>query len=1292
MIRPKTLIVTSKSDEWEAIKLYIRVFGKEFKTNFKGGALLGGLPGKNKWHSILLIPPLAHYGQTEAAEHLMKWVGQVKSVKNVILVGTSGGIPNVVNLGDVVYSSRVLFPSQRCETARVSVTETPVSDSFLRIARTLTNKDVDKELEWMDHLKSFLTSREIKRNNIKVGFELHSKLNSGIIGTSSHKITDKNTANCWNKELGVVCIEQEAEGVGRVARTNNKEFFVVRSVSELIYGNATSKIKIPVKISTLIAASACGFLLKQIDGDLRLNIHSIPSARISELINGDEWIKGATNMDEDIHFSSYYVRMSTKKYLPLEFKDFGYESIIALYEKFTENYYIRKSEVESVSNKLIEKMLNDGDWFEGILNKIRVKCDELLKVFAVQDYMEEKRFVDTLGRLSESSISDIYKKHNKAHLELYSLARIPETLDRGIATFTNYLMLYLQSKIDSKNEKIDKKHAFLILTEPEESTIFEHLDMELDSITGVVKNKLEEQQVRLDNMINFHLYLPQNTKNEIEEYHSKIAYQIYHGLVNKQIVSLEQVYERIRKRIEENSERRISRPSNVNEIVSRKKEIIERLNIDESHKRIFEFYWQIGIVKAYRKYVQQRNFYLLDSVVEEISKRLAVKEFVIRNLSYDEVEKLLQNKNRLLEYEEIAKSRSVFCALIIDGNDESIKGGRDFLWIKDKFIKYKGAFKFGGTSLVSVGRVKGKAKIINNRADLIKKSLSKNEIMVSNEIGPELFEVLKTCKGVVTDQGGVTSHISAIIRGLHIPAIVGVEGILEKVHDNDLMDLDTESGGIKVFSRPGISSLRMDAEIMEGIEDLSIAGSKAFNLAKVKRSGYDVPEFFIIPLASFTNQVVLSSKEDAGSEIQSNIEEDLMALLDLFNSEFYSIRSSFSDEDVKDGQNPGAYVTLVDVEKADVPVVLREIINNYWSKGIPTANGSIIIQEMILGDVSGITYTSDPAGDQEGNSKMIIEVNSGGNEEITSGSSIPVRYSFDKRSESLDVLPSFNKNQGDIDYLDIFIRSPSILKTFTDLASLFNKPLDIEWTLKDGKTFILQARPIVSVNRSRTPSGIQFVPKSTASIYAYYRIPTHLRRHMLMSAALANLILDNWSGSQINRALVTKVLLTHDLGNIVKDPASRFGSSYSTNTNYWSAVRKSMIRRYGKDDHDVTIKIVRDELKLGDEVIQLLGNKNFIKNEETFRNKDYVVKLAAYCDQKIGPLGVMDLSERLEEAKVRYSGIKDASVSSDWFEELKGYGLAIEKQLQEFCSQDLTKITNGDLDLYLKQLKRYRFD
>ena len=86
--------------------------------------------------------------------------------------------------------------------------------------------------------------------------------------------------------------------------------------------------------------------------------------------------------------------------------------------------------------------------------------------------------------------------------------------------------------------------------------------------------------------------------------------------------------------------------------------------------------------------------------------------------------------------------------------------------------------------------VKGKSvgeKIATGKAHVIKDvthlpSFNPGEILIANTTTPDWEPVMKTAAAIVTNRGGRTCHAAIISRELGIPAVVGAEGAMEKIH------------------------------------------------------------------------------------------------------------------------------------------------------------------------------------------------------------------------------------------------------------------------------------------------------------------------------------------------------------------------------------------------------------------------------------------------------------------------------------------------------------------------------
>ena len=207
--------------------------------------------------------------------------------------------------------------------------------------------------------------------------------------------------------------------------------------------------------------------------------------------------------------------------------------------------------------------------------------------------------------------------------------------------------------------------------------------------------------------------------------------------------------------------------------------------------------------------------------------------------------------------------------------------------------------------------------------------------------------------------------------------------------------------------------------------------------------------------------------------------------------------------------------------------------------------------------------------------------------------------------------------------------------------------------------------------------------KTIINIYDEYGIPNNLRLHMLRVAGIGKYILENWSGPKIDEASLLKVLLLHDMGNIVKMDEDVFLDKYS------KTLRAQYLSKYGNNDHLLSHDIGKG-LGLTNEELKLMDDKIFIKNDETIKSEDYARKIGAYADQRAAPDGVYPILKRLREAQQRYKNKPGSSMNSPRTEYLIECALQLEKQIFYYCKIDPTNITNDRINLYIDKLKDYK--
>ena len=95
----------------------------------------------------------------------------------------------------------------------------------------------------------------------------------------------------------------------------------------------------------------------------------------------------------------------------------------------------------------------------------------------------------------------------------------------------------------------------------------------------------------------------------------------------------------------------------------------------------------------------------------------------------------------------------------------------------------------------ATGRVSANALVIEN-PDRIIQQLPKGIILVSSQITPDWLPVLQLVSGIITEQGGLTSHGAIIARELGIPAVVGVHNATTLIQNGDRLLIDGDTGEV----------------------------------------------------------------------------------------------------------------------------------------------------------------------------------------------------------------------------------------------------------------------------------------------------------------------------------------------------------------------------------------------------------------------------------------------------------------------------------------------------------------
>ncbi|MCT9095752.1 phosphoenolpyruvate synthase [Haloarchaeobius sp. HME9146] len=95
----------------------------------------------------------------------------------------------------------------------------------------------------------------------------------------------------------------------------------------------------------------------------------------------------------------------------------------------------------------------------------------------------------------------------------------------------------------------------------------------------------------------------------------------------------------------------------------------------------------------------------------------------------------------------------------------------------------------------SPGVASGKARIVKKLDQLDK--VGEGDIIVTEMTTPDMVPAMKRAAGIITDEGGMTSHAAIVSRELGVPAVVGAGNATSTLDDGQLITIDGDKGTIR---------------------------------------------------------------------------------------------------------------------------------------------------------------------------------------------------------------------------------------------------------------------------------------------------------------------------------------------------------------------------------------------------------------------------------------------------------------------------------------------------------------
>jgi len=315
-------------------------------------------------------------------------------------------------------------------------------------------------------------------------------------------------------------------------------------------------------------------------------------------------------------------------------------------------------------------------------------------------------------------------------------------------------------------------------------------------------------------------------------------------------------------------------------------------------------------------------------------------------------------------------------------------------------------------------------------------------------------------------------------------------------------------------------------------DDIESVGGKGASLGELTDAGLPVPPGFVVTADTYRTfleetgieeelfEAVDVDPEDStalaeaesrakelvlDTELPADIREEVLAAYDDLDdgAAFVAVRSSATAEDLPDASFAGQQETFLNITGEDlVDRVKRCWASLFTQRAIyyrqeqgfehSKVNIAVVVQRMVDAEKSGVMFTSHPSTGAE---KVIIEAAWGLGEAVVSGAVSPDNYVVDRATGEVEDVTVADKkvmHEKDPETGETVERAvPDEKRTervlsddeIQELVTLgervedhYETPQDVEWAMAGGETYMLQSRPITTIDEdaaaeSATESG-----------------------------------------------------------------------------------------------------------------------------------------------------------------------------------------------------------------------------
>ena len=200
-------------------------------------------------------------------------------------------------------------------------------------------------------------------------------------------------------------------------------------------------------------------------------------------------------------------------------------------------------------------------------------------------------------------------------------------------------------------------------------------------------------------------------------------------------------------------------------------------------------------LKDYLKSCINELEYFAEPLFDELERRTKLPKNYTKDLAPTEILELLDWKkvdNNLFD-ERINHNIIIY----IFGEIITLNG-READEFEETYLKVKSsvAKEFKGRIACS-GKVTGRVAVVKGHEDFHK--VKQGDVLVVLNTSPDYVPILKKVSAIVAEEGGLTAHVSVISREFGIPCLVGIHHITQYLKDDDLVEVDANTGIVKIL-------------------------------------------------------------------------------------------------------------------------------------------------------------------------------------------------------------------------------------------------------------------------------------------------------------------------------------------------------------------------------------------------------------------------------------------------------------------------------------------------------------